>query len=65
MEMKKSLSERILEADSYASMYLGNANEAEEKGDYEKAQKLMNKCQYWHDRYILLTNQSNKAAPKK
>jgi hypothetical protein len=37
------------------SRYLGNANEAEERGQYVKAERLYAKSQYWRDRYNHLT----------
>jgi hypothetical protein len=62
--MKKTLAERILDADTKAGMYLGNANEAQEKGQYEKAEKLFEKSQYWLDRYNLLVGNADRPAPK-
>lgn len=62
---KKSLSERILEADMRGGMYLGNANEAEERGDHTKAAKLFDKAQFWLDRYNLLTGQGDKRGPSR
>lgn len=46
---KRSLIERIEDADDRAARYLGNANEAEEKGNMRKAEQLIEKCQYWLD----------------
>ncbi len=46
----RSLNERIQEADVLAGRHLGNANEAEERGDKEKAAKHYAKAQYWLDR---------------
>jgi hypothetical protein len=46
----RSLNEKIQEADVLAGRYLGNANEAEERGDKEKAAKRYDKAQYWLDR---------------
>jgi uncharacterized protein HemY len=48
---KKSLHERTLDAEHRASAYLGDANEASERGDHEKAERLYSKCQFWLDRY--------------
>lgn len=61
---KKSLYERTLEADIRAGMYLGNANEAEERGDYALAEKLHAKSQFWHSRYITLSGQANHRGPR-
>lgn len=47
---KKTLSERIADADMRGSKYLADANEAAERGDHVKAEKLYEKCQYWLDR---------------
>ncbi len=54
---KRPLAERILEADILSGRYLGNANEALEKRQHERANKLYAKSQYWLDRYNLLTKQ--------
>ena len=65
---KKTLQERILDADIRAGMYLGNYNELVESGypeDGPKAQRLSNQCQFWLDRFHLLTNQANNPAPKR
>jgi hypothetical protein len=64
---KKTLYERTQEADFRAGMYLGNYNELVESGypeDGPKAQKLFAQCQFWLDRYNLLTSQANNRAPK-
>ncbi|WP_315921437.1 hypothetical protein [Mesorhizobium sp. SP-1A] len=47
---KKSLSERIADADARGGRYLADANEAAERGDHEKAEKLYEKGQFWLDR---------------
>lgn len=47
---KKSLNERIIEADTRGCRYLADANEAAERGDHEKAEKLYAKGQIWLDR---------------
>ena len=44
-----------LHADIMSGRYLGNANEAEERGQYDKAERLYAKSQYWLDRYNHLT----------
>lgn len=48
---KRSLAERIADADARCSTYLANANEAEERGDRETAEKLYAKSGFWRDRY--------------
>jgi len=40
-----------LKAETLASKWLGDANEAEERGDYAKAEVYFRKAQYWLDRY--------------
>jgi hypothetical protein len=45
------LAAKIQRADDFASRYLGDANDAEERGDLAKADKLYAKAQYWLDRY--------------
>lgn len=42
--MKKSLAERIFEAEVRGNRYLADANEAAERGDAEKAEKLYEKA---------------------
>lgn len=46
---KRSLSERIADADDRGGRYLADANEALERGDKAKAEKLYEKVQYWLD----------------
>lgn len=46
----KTLSERIADADMRGGKYLADANEAAERGDHKKAEKLYEKGQYWLDR---------------
>lgn len=48
---KKSLNERIWDANDRCSRYLADANEAEERGDSTKAEKLYEKSGFWRDRY--------------
>jgi hypothetical protein len=40
-----------LKAETLASKWLGDGNEAEERGDYAKAEVCFRKAQYWLDRY--------------
>lgn len=51
---KRPLRERLLEAEERGSRYLADANEAQEKGQLAKAEKLYAKGQFWLDRYNLL-----------
>ena len=46
----KTLSEKIADADERGGRYLADANEAAERGDDDKAEKLYEKGQYWLDR---------------
>ncbi len=41
----------VLEAEQEGSRYLGDANEASERGDHAKAERLYDKAQFWLDRY--------------
>lgn len=65
---KRSLAERIANADALAGRYLGNYNELIESGVSEsdpRAEKLFNKSQFWLDRYNLLLNNGDRPAPKR
>lgn len=46
---KRSIQDRIIEADERGGRYLADANEAAERGDKVKAEKLYAKVQYWMD----------------
>ncbi len=46
---KRTLSERIADADDRGGRYLADANEAVERGNRQKAEKLYEKGQYWLD----------------
>ncbi|RWX72575.1 hypothetical protein [Mesorhizobium sp. M2A.F.Ca.ET.039.01.1.1] len=48
---KKSLAERLIQAEVLGSRYLADGNEAAERGDHDKAEKLYDKSQFWLDRY--------------
>jgi hypothetical protein len=41
----------LVEADMEGCRYLADANAAEERGDYAKAERLLTKSQFWLDRY--------------
>lgn len=47
----KTLEQKLIEADERCGRYLADANEAEERGDKIKAEKLFAKSGYWRDRY--------------
>lgn len=64
VQSKKPLAQRIADADALANRWLADGNEASEIGNLAKAEKCYEKSQYWKDRYTLLTNQAEKAAPK-
>jgi hypothetical protein len=55
---KKTLQEKLIEADQWGSRYLADANEAAERGDTVKAENLYAKSQYWLDRYNKLAGNS-------
>ena len=59
--MKRPLHIRKLEAESRANCFLASANEAEERGDHERASRLWAKCQFWLDRMNLLSNDGDHA----
>lgn len=46
----KSLADRIAEADDRGSRYLADANEAADRGQHAKADRLYTKGQFWLDR---------------
>lgn len=50
--------ERAQEADDRGSRYLGDANEANERGEKAKAEKLYARGQFWLDRYNKLMGNS-------
>jgi hypothetical protein len=55
--MAKTLQEKIIEAEERGGRYLADANEAAERGNHEKAEKLYAKGQFWLDRMnVLLGN---------
>ncbi len=57
-EPKKSLKDRVIEAEERGSRYLADANEAIESGKRLKAERLYDKGQYWLDRYNKLAGNS-------
>lgn len=61
---KKSLSERIIDAEVRASQWLADANAAREAGDVATAEACYAKSQHWLDRYNLLTGRADRPAPR-
>lgn len=51
---KRSLNERIIEAEQRGSHWLAEGNEASELGNTEKAERCYEKSQFWLDRYNTL-----------
>lgn len=54
----KPLRERIIDAEERCNRHLADANEADERGDKVKAEKLYDKSQFWLDRYNKLAGNS-------
>jgi hypothetical protein len=50
--------QRAIDAEVRGSQYLADANQAAERGDKAKAEKLYDKAQYWLDRYNKLMGNS-------
>ena len=50
MTAAKTLNEKIAHADEMGSRWLAAANEAAERGQHEKAERLYQKSQFWLDR---------------
>ena len=42
---------KIIEAEQRGSYWLAEGNDAEERGNYAKAEKCFAKAQFWLDRY--------------
>jgi hypothetical protein len=63
--MAKSLRERQIDAEQRCGRYLADANEAEERGDWVKAEKLRAKQQFWLDRMNLLSGCGDRPAPRR
>ena len=49
----------VLNAETRASQWLADGNEARERGDAAKAEKCYAKSQYWLDRYNRLTGRGD------
>ena len=61
---KKTLRERMLDAEVRSSQWLADGNEARESGQLAKAEKCYAKSQFWLDRYNLLAGKGEKPAPR-
>ena len=59
--MKKTLAERIQDAETNGCRWLADANVEENP---VKAERYYAKAQFWLDRYNLLTGRSDREAPK-
>ena len=59
---KKSLRERQTDAETRASQYLADANEAAESGQSAKAEMLYSKSQFWLDRMNNLNGDGDRAS---
>lgn len=49
---------RMLDAEERCGRFLADANEAEERGEMAKAEKLFAKSRFWRDRYNRLAGNS-------
>lgn len=50
MTCTKTINDKIAHADELGGRWLAAANEAAERGQHDKAEKLYAKAQYWLDR---------------
>jgi deferrochelatase/peroxidase EfeB len=62
---KKSLHERIVDAEARATSALANYNESVERGNMRAAQKWWDKAQFWLDRANTLTGRGAGPAPSR
>lgn len=60
---KTPLQQRRLDAETRASQWLADGNEARECGNLGEVEQCYSKAQFWHDRANLLSNRAAKAAP--
>ena len=59
----KPLAERTLEAETRASQWLADGNQAREAGLLDKADRCFDKAQYWLDRANYLSGRSERPRP--
>lgn len=60
---KTPLEQRKLDAETRASQWLADGNDARESGNLVRAEKCYAKAQFWLDRSNLLNNRAATAAP--
>lgn len=53
-----TIEEKALDAEVRSSRWLADGNEANERGNRDKAEKCYAKSQYWLDRYNKLTGRT-------
>lgn len=61
---KKPLSERIVDADCFASKNLADGNWHKENGRTDKAEACYAKAQFWLDRWVHLSGRGDREPPK-
>jgi cytochrome c peroxidase len=59
----KPLDQRALEAETRASQWLADGNQAREAGRTVKAERCFQKAQFWLDRANLLSDQAERPGP--
>lgn len=64
MATQKPLAERMIDAETRASMWLADGNMAKESGNNNLAERCYEKSQFWLDRWTLLANMSEREGPK-
>ena len=60
---KIPLAERALDAETRASQWLADGNEAKEAGRTVKAERCFQKAQFWLDRANLLSGRAQRPTP--
>lgn len=60
---KKTLKERMIDAEVRGSKWLADGNEAAERGEKTKAEECYEKSQFWLDRYNLLAGKTDRRPP--
>jgi hypothetical protein len=58
MKTRRTLKERVLEAEVKGSQWLAKGNEYTEAGKHEQAQRCYDRSQFWLDRYNKLTEEN-------